>query len=83
MLKGLVAAGLMAVSSVAMALDVQVDGSAKHQTIEGFGTCLISWVPRMAEYYPHARAGADLRRRPPLQFPALQSLGRRHHRQGR
>jgi O-glycosyl hydrolase len=33
------------------AADVVVDGAVRHQTIDGFGTCLISWVPRMDQYY--------------------------------
>lgn len=33
------------------AADITVDVATKHQAIEGFGTCLISWVPAMDEYY--------------------------------
>jgi O-glycosyl hydrolase len=32
------------------AADVVVDGSKRHQTIDGFGTCLISWEPRMDRF---------------------------------
>jgi O-glycosyl hydrolase len=37
--------------------DVVVDAAKRHQTIDGFGTCLISWVPRMDQFYrtPEAR----------------------------
>lgn len=31
--------------------DVVVDAGKRYQTIEGFGTCLISWDDRMARYY--------------------------------
>lgn len=33
------------------AAEIVVDTEVKHQTIEGFGTCLISWVPRMHTFY--------------------------------
>ena len=33
------------------AAEIVVEAGIKHQTIEGFGTCLISWVPRMHEFY--------------------------------
>lgn len=35
---------------------VTIDGSRGFQTIEGFGTCLISWDPRMAEWYRRPEA---------------------------
>jgi O-glycosyl hydrolase len=35
----------------AQAAEVTVDAGTRHQTIEGFGTCLISWVPAMDAYY--------------------------------
>ncbi|MGD2175423.1 MAG: hypothetical protein PVJ27_08475, partial [Candidatus Brocadiaceae bacterium] len=38
-------------SDAAMGAQVVVDGSKKEQTIEGFGTCLISWVDRFRELY--------------------------------
>jgi glucuronoarabinoxylan endo-1,4-beta-xylanase len=31
--------------------DVVVDAKKQYQTIDGFGTCLISWEPAMARYY--------------------------------
>lgn len=33
------------------AAEIVVEAGIKHQTIEGFGTCLISWVPRMHQFY--------------------------------
>ncbi|HUG12084.1 MAG TPA: hypothetical protein VMM36_13780 [Opitutaceae bacterium] len=38
-------------ASAASEANLTLDPAVRHQTIEGFGTCLISWVPRMAEYY--------------------------------
>src|SRR5689334_3267831 len=35
----------------ARAAGVAVDASKRHQTIDGFGTCLVSWVPRMDQFY--------------------------------
>jgi O-glycosyl hydrolase len=35
----------------ATATDVTVDGAVRHQTIEGFGTCLIAWVGRFRDLY--------------------------------
>lgn len=35
----------------AMAVDITVDPTTRHQTIHGFGTCLISWDGGMADYY--------------------------------
>jgi glucuronoarabinoxylan endo-1,4-beta-xylanase len=40
------------------AVEVTVDAAVKHQTIEGFGTCLISWVPRMDQFYQTPPAAA-------------------------
>ena len=33
------------------AVDITVDAVKRYQTIDGFGTCLISWEPAMARYY--------------------------------
>jgi len=47
-----VIAVLMVVSSApASAVEVTVDAAVRHQTIEGFGTCLIAWVGRFRELY--------------------------------
>lgn len=58
-----VAAACVAMGAVsAAAVEITVDASQRHQTIDGFGTCLISWTPRMAEYYRRpevVRAYAD------------------------
>ncbi len=35
----------------AFGADITVDTSKTHQTIEGFGTCIVSWVGRMQELY--------------------------------
>lgn len=35
----------------ARAADVTVDGGKTYQTIEGFGTCLVAWVPHMRALY--------------------------------
>lgn len=58
----------LAVASIvasASAVDITVDGSKRHQTILGFGTCLISWDPRMAGWYRSPEAarlfGQELR----------------------
>jgi O-glycosyl hydrolase len=50
------AATLIACSR-AHAVDVTVDGGQRHQTIEGFGTCLVSWDEAMDRFYrtPAAR----------------------------
>ncbi|HEY2787384.1 MAG TPA: hypothetical protein VGJ05_20680 [Fimbriiglobus sp.] len=37
--------------STAKAVDVVVDGAKTHQTIEGFGTCLIGWEKRYRDLY--------------------------------
>jgi O-glycosyl hydrolase len=34
-----------------LAADVTVDGAKRHQTFEGFGTCLIAWVGRFRDLY--------------------------------
>ena len=47
----LVVVASWAVTLNATAADVVVDAGVRHQTIDGFGTCLISWVPRMDRYY--------------------------------
>lgn len=44
-------AAVLAVPSAVFATDVTVDGSKRHQTIEGFGTCLIAWVDRFRDFY--------------------------------
>jgi glucuronoarabinoxylan endo-1,4-beta-xylanase len=41
----------LAAPALASAADITVDAGKKFQTIEGFGTCLISWERRMAAYY--------------------------------
>jgi O-glycosyl hydrolase len=51
-----VALGLSVAATSAHAVDVKVDGSQQYQTIAGFGTCLISWVPKMAKWYQEPRA---------------------------
>lgn len=33
------------------AVEVTIDGAVRHQTIEGFGTCLIAWVGRFRDLY--------------------------------
>jgi glucuronoarabinoxylan endo-1,4-beta-xylanase len=38
-------------SFTASAVDVAIDGAVRHQTIEGFGTCLIAWGERFRELY--------------------------------
>lgn len=37
-------------------VEVVVDTTKRHQTIDGFGTCLISWEERMAEWYRRPEA---------------------------
>ncbi len=41
----------VAIPSVVRAAEIAVDAGTRFQTIEGFGTCLISWDGRMAAYY--------------------------------
>jgi O-glycosyl hydrolase len=48
---GLAVAGVLASVPAAHASDVTVDGSKRHQTIEGFGTCLIAWEGRFRDLY--------------------------------
>ena len=43
-------------SSRVCAAEVTVDTARLFQTIEGFGTCLISWEPDMGEYYKKPEA---------------------------
>lgn len=47
------------------ATTVTVDATKRHQTIDGFGTCLISWEDRMADWYRRPEAariyGEELR----------------------
>lgn len=47
------AAACVAAGAVAQApgREIAVDAAARYQTIDGFGTCLISWDDRMARYY--------------------------------
>jgi O-glycosyl hydrolase len=56
---------LASIVSSASAVDITVDGSKRHQSILGFGTCLISWDDRMAEWYRRPEAarifGEELR----------------------
>lgn len=42
---------VLAAATLSHAQTITVDGSKTHQTIHGFGTCLISWDGRMAEWY--------------------------------
>lgn len=44
-------AAVLAMPPAVFATDVTVDGSKRHQTIEGFGTCLIAWVDRFRDLY--------------------------------
>jgi O-glycosyl hydrolase len=46
----------LSVAGVAAASEVVVDASKKHQVIDGFGTCLISWDDRMAKWYEQPEA---------------------------
>jgi O-glycosyl hydrolase len=32
-------------------MDVRIDGARRHQTIEGFGTCLVAWSQRFRDLY--------------------------------
>lgn len=47
----LLAALLLLGPLTARAADITVDTRRTHQTIEGFGTCLVSWVDRFQELY--------------------------------
>jgi glucuronoarabinoxylan endo-1,4-beta-xylanase len=42
---------LTAAPLLALGADIAVDTSRQYQTIEGFGTCIVSWVPRMQQLY--------------------------------
>src|SRR5262245_43838756 len=42
---------LACAAAPASATDVIVDGAKRHQTIEGFGTCLIAWVGSFRDLY--------------------------------
>jgi len=44
-------AATLAVAPAVLATDVTVDGSQRHQTIEGLGTCLIAWVDQFRRLY--------------------------------
>jgi O-glycosyl hydrolase len=46
-----VCVALGAATGRAQTADVTVDAGKKYQTIEGFGTCLISWDPAMDAFY--------------------------------
>lgn len=47
----LVALSAALLAPVARAQDIVVDASKQHQTIEGFGTCLVAWVADMRKLY--------------------------------
>ncbi|MHC4569352.1 MAG: hypothetical protein ACYTE3_26805, partial [Planctomycetota bacterium] len=38
-------------SRPAHSMDVRIDGARRHQTIEGFGTCLVAWSQRFRDLY--------------------------------
>ncbi|MDI6448511.1 hypothetical protein [Anaerobaca lacustris] len=42
---------VIALATPGFATAVTVDGAVRHQTIEGFGTCLIAWVGRFRDLY--------------------------------
>jgi len=42
---------VIALATPGFATAVTVDGALRHQTIEGFGTCLIAWVGRFRDLY--------------------------------
>lgn len=43
---------LMSVSAAsAPAVDVTINAAQHYQSIEGFGTCLVAWVPRFTSLY--------------------------------
>jgi O-glycosyl hydrolase len=41
----------IASTTITRAADITVDTARTHQTIEGFGTCLVSWNPEMTRFY--------------------------------
>ncbi|HEY0868241.1 MAG TPA: hypothetical protein VGE01_12720 [Fimbriimonas sp.] len=43
-------------ASTQATVEVVVDAGKRHQTIDGFGTCLISWEDRMAQWYRRPEA---------------------------
>jgi O-glycosyl hydrolase len=48
----IVAVGILAATLArGWSADIVVDAGKRFQTIDGFGTCLISWEPAMARYY--------------------------------
>jgi glucuronoarabinoxylan endo-1,4-beta-xylanase len=48
---GLAAPGVLAPGAAARATQVTVDGAERHQTVEGFGTCLVAWEGRFRDLY--------------------------------
>lgn len=47
---------LLSAATLATAQTITLNAAEKHQNIDGFGTCLISWDDRMAKWYETPRA---------------------------